>query len=64
MNPPNWGHNYLRGSVEEVDPEAKSSADGGDGVGFRDDSEDVAERGGAESDAAELKARVAQRPEL
>lgn len=39
-------------------------ADGGEGIVLGDAAEDVAERGGAEADAAEVEARSAERAAL
>lgn len=56
--------NYLRGSIEEVDAEAKGFANSGIGVVFGDGTEDVAQRGSAEADAAELEAGFSKVSEL
>ena len=54
----------LRGGVEEVDAETEGFADGGDGVAFRDGTEDAAERGSSEAHATEFKARVSERSQF
>lgn len=53
-----------RRGVEEVDAEFESTAHGGEGLVTGDGTEDVAKRGRAEADAAELEAGVAKLPPL
>lgn len=54
----------LRRGVEEVDSVGESSSDGGNGVGFRNRTEDFAEGRGAETDGAEFETGVTQWPEM
>ena len=55
---------YGRRGVEEVDAEVEGGADGGEGLFGGHVAEDVAEGGGAESDAAKAEPGGPQLPSL